>query len=90
VLVLSSVGRYIAPWARGRGFGFGLAGERVEEVDVDVDLVVVEEVTFLKGSEGGAFASLVAERDLVRNARPRRVLRLGFGGGESILVLGVR
>jgi hypothetical protein len=98
VLVLSSVGRYIAPWARGRGFGFGLAGERVEEVDVeraeevdvDVDLVVVEEVTFLKGSEGSAFASLVAERDLVRNARPRRVLRLGFGGGESILVLGVR
>ena len=90
MLVLSSVGRYIAPWARGRGFGFGLAGERVEEVDVDVDLVVVEEVTLSKGSEGGAFASLVAERDLVRNARPRRVLRLGFGGGESILVLGVR
>ena len=43
-----------------------------------------------KGSEGGAFVSLVAERDLGRNARPRRVLRLGFGGGESILVLGVR
>ena len=49
MLVLSSVGRYIAPWARGRGFGFGLAGERVEEVDVDVDLVVVEEVTFVEG-----------------------------------------
>jgi len=90
VLVLSSAGRYIAPWARGRGFGFGLAGERVEEVDVDVNLVVVEEVTLSKGSEGGAFVSLVAERDLGRNARPRRVLRLGFGGGESILVLGVR
>lgn len=90
MLVLSSAGRYIAPWARGRGFGFGLAGERVEEVDVDVNLVVVEEVTLSKGSEGGAFVSLVAERDLGRNARPRRVLRLGFGGGESILVLGVR
>jgi hypothetical protein len=67
-----------------------LAGERVEEVDVDVDLVVVEEVTLSKGSEGGAFVSSVAERDLGRNARPRRVLRLGFGGGESILVFGVR
>jgi hypothetical protein len=90
VLVLSSVGRYIAPWVRGRGFGFGLTGERVEEVDVDVDLVVVEEVTLSKGTEGGVFVSLAAERDLGRKARPRRVLRLGFGGGESISVLGVR
>jgi hypothetical protein len=64
-------------------------GEVVVEVEVlEMDFVVIAEVegSFVREEEGGSLVSLL-EWDLERKVRPSRVLRLGFGGCESIFVL---
>ena len=62
-------------------------GEVVVEVEVlEMDFVVIAEVEgSLVREEGGSLVSLL-EWDLERKVRPSRVLRLGFVGGESMLM----
>ena len=57
------------------------------EVEVlEMDFVVIAEVEgSLVREEGGSLVSLL-EWDLERKVRPSRVLRLGFVGGESMLM----
>jgi len=81
----------MAPCARGRGFGDvgerEERGESVEVVEVEIERVVIAdgEGILMRESDGGSLVSLFG-RDLGRKVRPSRVLRLGLGGGESILV----
>jgi hypothetical protein len=63
-------------------------GEVVVEVEVlEMDFVVIAEVegSLVREEEGGSLVSLL-EWDLERKVRPSRVLRLGFVGGESMLM----
>jgi hypothetical protein len=88
VLVLSSVGRYTAPYWRGRGFDTGEMDEVLVEVvfvvDVEGSLVRVE------GDGGGSFVSLLPVRDLGRKTEERRDLRVGLGFGVVAAISGSR